>query len=127
MGFFMRTHISVFVALLSLGGAVTVWASPRTLPVPPPQVRETSVLNESQPKPVTPPVPTRGQMLYENHCMSCHESVVFIRGTRRTQSLKALQEQVSHWAGYLHLRWDRQEVADVVTYLNTHYYKFESR
>lgn len=127
MGFFMRTHISVFVALLSLGGAVTVWASPRSLPVPPPQVREAPALNESQPKLVTLPLPTRGQMLYENHCMSCHESVVFIRGTHRTQSLKALQEQVSHWAGYLRLRWGKQEVAEVVTYLNTHYYKFEYR
>lgn len=117
----------VYAALLSLGFAVTARASPGALPVPPAQEGEVPALNKLQQKPVTPPAPTRGQMLYENHCMSCHESVVFIRDNHRTQSLKALQGQVSHWANYLHLRWGRDEIGEVVVYLNNHYYKFESR
>lgn len=72
-------------------------------------------------------MPPRSQMLYENHCMSCHESVVHIRGNRRTESLTKLRRRVSHWANYLHVRWGEEEVEEVVTYLNNHYYTFESR
>ena len=85
------------------------------------------LMEEPQRKPVAPPAPPRGQMLYENHCMSCHESVVHIRGNHRTQSLTELRGRVSHWADYLQLRWSKEEVEEVVTYLNDHYYKFESR
>lgn len=117
----------VYAALLSLGFVASAWGSPHTLPVAPVLESEKSLRNEPQQKPVTPPAPTRGQMLYENHCMSCHESVVFIRGNHRTQSLKALRGRVIHWANYLHLRWGKEEVEDVVGHLNRQYYKFESR
>jgi len=127
LGFFMRTQIMVYVALLSLGFIITAWATPHTLPVPPAQEREMPLMKEPQQKPVAPPVPPRGQMLYENHCMSCHESVVYIRGNHRTQSLTELRGRVSHWANYLRLRWGMEEVEEVVTYLNDRYYKFESR
>ena len=123
----MRTKIMLYAALLSLGFVITAWASPSTLPVSPAQEKEIPLMNEPQHKPVTPPVPLRGQMLYENHCMSCHESVVHIRGNQRAQSLTDLRERVSHWANYLHLRWSREEVDEVAIYLNNHYYKFESR
>jgi len=123
----MRTKIKVYAVLLSLGFVVTAWASPGTLPVPPAQEMEAPALNKPLQKPVTPPLPTRGQMLYENHCMSCHESVVFIRDNRRIRSLKALRGRVSNWANYLHLHWGKEEVEEVVTHLNNRYYKFESR
>lgn len=84
-------------------------------------------MNKRQKTLVAPPAPPRGQMLYENHCMSCHESVVHIRSNHRAQSLTELRGTVSNWANYLHLRWGRGEVEEVVTYLNNHYYRFESR
>ena len=117
----------LYAALLSLGFVITTWASPSTLPVSPAQEKEMPPMSETRQKPLTPPVPLRGQMLYENHCMSCHESVVHIRGNQRTQSLTELRGRVSHWANYLHLRWSREEVDEVVIHLNNHYYKFESR
>jgi len=123
----MRTKLKGYAALLSLGFVVTAWASPGAPPVPPAQTMEAPALNKPRQKPVTPPVPSRGQMLYENHCMACHESVVFIRDNHRIQSLKALRGRVSHWASYLHLRWGKDEVEEVVTHLNNRYYKFESR
>ena len=123
----MRTKIMLYAALLLLGFSVPVWASPGSLPVPPARESDIPLMNESRQKPVTPPVPTRGQMLYENHCMACHESVVFIRDKQRIQSLKALRGKVSHWASYLHVGWGKDEVEEVVSHLNSQYYKFESR
>lgn len=123
----MRTQIRVYAALLSLGFVITAWASPSTLPVSPAQEEEMPRMNKHQKKPVIPSAPSRGQMLYENHCMSCHESVVLIRSDHRTQSLTELRGTVSNWVNYLHLHWGREEVEEVVTYLNNHYYRFESR
>jgi len=123
----MRTQITVYVALLSLGFIITAWATPLILPVPPAQEGEMPLMHEPRQKPVALPVPPRGQMLYENHCMSCHESIVHIRGEHCTQSLAELRERVWHWTNALHLRWGKEEVEEVVTHLNDHYYKFESR
>lgn len=123
----MRTKVLVYAALLSLGFVITAWARPGPLPVLPAQENAAPLMNEPRQERVTPPVPPRGQMLYENHCMSCHESVVHIRGDLRSRSLAELRGRVSHWANALHLRWSKEEVEEVVTHLNTHYYKFESR
>ncbi|MGA9163676.1 MAG: hypothetical protein WBZ31_04410 [Thiobacillus sp.] len=125
--FFMRTRIIIHAALLSLGYVVTAWASPGPLPVPLTQETEAPTLNEAQQKPVLPPALPRGQMLYENHCMSCHESLVHIRTRQDAKSLPQLRTRVQNWAGYLQLRWGKEEVEDVVDHLNSQYYKFESR
>ncbi len=84
-------------------------------------------MNEPGQNPVTPPVPPRGQLLYENHCTSCHESVIRIRTRQNTKSLSELQAQVLRWAEYLKLSWDKEDIKEVITHLNDQYYKFESR
>ena len=122
----MQAKILVYVALFALGFVIPVWASSHPLPVPPIQVLDAPAINEPRQKPVTLPAPPRGQMLYENHCMSCHESIVHVRGNHRTQSLEALRGTVLHWASYLHLGWGQEEVDEVAIHLNNHYYKFES-
>src|SRR5512139_4334267 len=115
----MRTTILASAALLSLGFVLPALASPRTQPVPPAQEMETPSRNESRQQPVMPPVPSRGQMLYENHCMSCHESVVHIRTGQRTQSMPELRARVRHWAAYLRLRWGNEEVEAVTHHLDS--------
>jgi len=115
----------ISAVLLSLGLVLPVWASSQSEPAG--LEREPPVLNVLRQKPVTPPVPQRGQLLYENHCMSCHESVVHIRTTKHTRSLQELRARVLHWAEYLKLHWGREDVEDVVSHLNSQYYKFESR
>lgn len=123
----MRIRIIVSAALLSLGFVFPAGASPRTLPVPPAPEMATPPMNEPRQKPVMPLAPPRGQLLYENHCMACHESVVHIRTRQHAQSLQELRARVLHWAEYLQLRWGKEEVEDVVSHLNSQYYKFESR
>ncbi len=125
----MRTRIMVFATLLVLGGVFPAWANPRTEPAQP--VEETEPPSLIQPAPgqkaIKLPVPSRGQLLYENHCMACHESVVHIRTRPQAQSLSALRAQVLHWVAYMQLRWDTEEIEEVVDHLNRHYYQFESR
>jgi hypothetical protein len=117
----------VFAVLLSLGFFLPASASPPTQPVPPAQKTEIPLVNEPWQNPVTPPVPLRGQLLYENHCTSCHESVTRIRTRQNTKSLSELQAQVLHWAEYLKLSWDKEDIKEVITHLNNQYYKFEPR
>jgi hypothetical protein len=117
----------VFAALLVLGGSFPAKGSPHAEPVQPAAEIEPPSMNEPRQKVVKPPVLSRGQLLYENHCMSCHESVVHIRTQQQVRSLSALRERVQHWATYMQLRWGREEVEEVVGHLNSQYYKFESR
>lgn len=67
----------------------------------------------------------RGRLLYENHCMTCHESVVHIRSDRKSQSLGEVNWQVSRWASEIKLDWRYEEVSAVVRYLNERFYRFE--
>lgn len=123
----MRTKIMKLTVLLSLGLVSAVWASPRDLPSPPVQEKEILRLTEPLPKPIAPPTPTRGQLLYENHCTVCHASVVHLRTDRRAKSLPEIRTWVMHWSGYLKLRWDKEEVEEVVQYLNQRFYKLAPR
>lgn len=123
----MRTRIIVVATLLALGAARPAGANPRPLPVPSVQETEPPPKSERQQKPVSPPVPPRGQMLYENHCTACHASVVHVRSRLKTRSLPELQARVRHWAEYLRLRWGKEEIEEVVVHLNTNYYHFKSR
>jgi hypothetical protein len=125
MGSFMRAKIFVYAALFSLGFILPAWASPRPQPVLPAPEMKAPLMDESRQKPVMPPLPPRGQLLYENHCISCHESIVHVRLRQQAMSLPELRARVLHWATYLQLRWGKEEIEDVVGYLNRQYYKFE--
>ncbi len=78
-----------------------------------------------EPDPAVPATGSRGQLLYENHCQSCHTSVLHVRETRRARSLKDLEHWVRRWSDELKLPWSADEISDVVDYLNRRYYKIE--
>ena len=67
---------------------------------------------------------TRGQMLYENHCMSCHESTVYIRTKRKATNYKEVGNWVNQFADWLNLGWGDVEKQEVMQYLNERYYKY---
>jgi hypothetical protein len=126
-GYYTRTRMLIPAVLLSLGFVLPTWASPHVESEPAGLEVAPAPLNEPRQKPVTPPLPPRGQLLYENHCMSCHESVIHIRTDKRTRSLPELRTRVLQWAEYLKLPWGSEDVEDVVNYLDSQYYKFEIR
>ncbi len=67
----------------------------------------------------------RGQLLYENHCQVCHESVVHVRQNRRAESKDQLQTWVVRWSTHLKLTWTAEDTGAVVDYLNQRYYQFD--
>ena len=69
---------------------------------------------------------SRGQLLYENHCIVCHESRAHIREKRKSRSVADIEKWVFRWAQHLKLEWSRAEINDVIQYLNQHFYQFPS-
>ena len=70
---------------------------------------------------------SRGQLLYENHCLECHTSVVHIRNNRKAVTLTEVRNFVIRWSHELRLPWQEEEIDDVVRYLDQQYYKLEPR
>jgi mono/diheme cytochrome c family protein len=125
----MQTKIIVSAILLSLGSTLASpsWAKTLAEPPLPPEVQDIpSAPNQPAEEPASPAVPSRGQLLYEDHCTTCHESTIHVRENRRTHSLTELRERVEGWAAYLTLHWSRDEVDEVVHHLNSQFYKFPS-
>jgi hypothetical protein len=67
----------------------------------------------------------RGKLLYENHCLDCHESLVHMRDNHKIKSIDDLRAQVIRWAQDQKLEWGESEVSDVVDYLDARYYHYE--
>ncbi len=77
----------------------------------------------SQPgKPLAPP--SRGELLYLNHCLECHESQVHIRVTHHSKNINAIRDEVTRWVKQLELKWTLHDIEDVVDYLNNRYYHY---
>jgi mono/diheme cytochrome c family protein len=67
----------------------------------------------------------RGRALYENHCMACHTAKVHRRVPPLPISADDLRSIVRVWAEEQKLRWGREEIEDVVHYLDRVHYRFE--
>lgn len=69
---------------------------------------------------------SRGELLYENHCMSCHTSIAHVRDNRRAKSAAEVGAWVRRWATELKLGWTDADIAAVTRHLNKRYYKFDA-
>jgi len=67
----------------------------------------------------------RGRALYENHCVVCHTSKVHRRVPTLPLGTDDLRYIVTLWASQQGLRWSRDEIEDVVHYLDRAHYRFE--
>ncbi|HJV53862.1 MAG TPA: cytochrome C [Noviherbaspirillum sp.] len=70
------------------------------------------------------PAPSRGELLYNTHCIACHTTHVHWRDQRLASDWPSLTHQVQRWQSNTHLGWNEQDVVAVATYLNTLYYHF---
>jgi len=70
--------------------------------------------------------PMRGRLLYENWCHHCHLTEIHYRVGRKADSWGKLLQMVEIWQGEMHLGWRVEEIADVASYLNRHFYRFPS-
>ena len=73
--------------------------------------------------PMTARSEDRGRMLYENHCVACHESTVHIREARKVKSYADLERYANHFAKLAGVEWSDAEKILVIEYLNRTHYK----
>ena len=70
------------------------------------------------------PSTDRGGMLYVNHCLVCHDSVVHLRMDRRARSIEEVAQQVRRWSEVQSLQWSDEDVDEVSDYLERRFYRF---
>jgi len=67
----------------------------------------------------------RGRALYENHCVVCHTPKVHRRVPSLPLHTDDLRFIVTLWTSQQGLRWSRDDIEDVVYFLDRTYYGFE--
>ena len=65
----------------------------------------------------------RGQVLYENHCRMCHESIAFKRQDKIARNYDEVRAQVARWQTNTSLRWSAEDIENVASYVARTYYK----
>lgn len=67
---------------------------------------------------------SRGALLYQTHCIACHNEKVHWREERLARDWGSLNYQVQRWQRNSGLSWEEQDVRAVARYLNQLYYEF---
>jgi mono/diheme cytochrome c family protein len=67
----------------------------------------------------------RGRALYENHCVVCHTPKVHRRVPSVALGTDDLRSIVTLWTSQQGLTWSREDIEDVVFYLDRVHYRFE--
>ena len=68
--------------------------------------------------------PTRGQMLYATHCISCHTAQIHWREEKKAHDWDSLKVQVRRWQGNAGLLWDEADIVEVTRHLNDAIYHY---
>jgi mono/diheme cytochrome c family protein len=66
----------------------------------------------------------RGELLYQNHCQTCHDKSVHERIDSRVTSPESLRAWVMAWSIHNGFFWGAEEVADLTAYLNRTIYHY---
>ena len=67
---------------------------------------------------------TRGQLLYDTHCIKCHTSQIHWRAANAARDWTMLRAQVQRWQAQAGQSWSDDDVDEVVRYLNDTIYHF---
>src|SRR6478752_8281435 len=67
---------------------------------------------------------TRGQLLYEAHCIQCHTEQMHWRDARVARDWATLRAQVEAWQMRSGQRWTAEDVDAVARHLNTTIYHY---
>ena len=74
----------------------------------------------------------KGRELHSENCINCHASMmggdgtgIYTRPDRRIEDYAGLKKQVKRCKNSLGVSWPEHQIDDLLTYLNTTFYKFE--
>lgn len=65
----------------------------------------------------------RGRLLYDTHCISCHDSRVHKRDSKIATNYDEIRAQVLRWQTNVFLRWSTADIDAVTYYLARTFYK----
>lgn len=68
--------------------------------------------------------PARGASLHEA-CLGCHGTELYVPPRAKIKSLTALKKEVERWNDRFNPKFSKQEIEDMVAYLNRDFYKFK--
>lgn len=74
----------------------------------------------------SPSVPSRGELLYTTHCVSCHTTQMHWRDKLQAYDWSSLNFQVRRWQGNAGLGWGDDDIKEVARYLNDGFYGYPS-
>ena len=69
------------------------------------------------------PSQTRGSLLYETHCITCHTTQIHWRNDRLAYDWDSLKVQVRRWQDNAGLQWSESDITEVSRYLNETIYR----
>lgn len=70
------------------------------------------------------PAPSRGALLYQTHCIACHDTQVHWRDHKLATDWASLSAQVRRWQANTGLQWSDQDIDEVARYLNATIYRY---
>ncbi len=65
----------------------------------------------------------RGRLLYDTHCIACHDTRVHKRDSKIATNYDEIRAQVLRWQSNTFLRWSTSDIDAVTTYLARTFYK----
>ena len=67
---------------------------------------------------------SRGELLYNTHCIACHSTQMHWRDKRVATDWSSLKEQVRLWQDRNRLSWTEDDIVEVTRHLNQSIYRF---
>lgn len=67
--------------------------------------------------------PVRGAKLHDD-CLGCHGTELYVPPRAKVKTLAALKKETERWNDRMNPKFSRQEIEDLVAYLNRDFYKF---
>jgi cytochrome c2 len=65
----------------------------------------------------------QGEKLHDS-CLQCHGTEVYLPPKRKVKTLAALRKETARWGDHYNPAFKKQEIEDLVAYLNRDFYKF---
>jgi mono/diheme cytochrome c family protein len=69
------------------------------------------------------PAESRGKLLYETHCITCHTTQMHWREGKLGKDWPSLKAQVLKWQANAGLQWSDADITEVARHLNDTIYK----
>jgi len=67
--------------------------------------------------------PVRGEKLHDS-CLGCHGTALYVPPQAKIKNLAALKKEVERWNDRMNPKFNKQEIDDLVIFLNRDFYKF---